>query len=368
MGKLGQYCQENGRRHGYCTDHNFHRNAILAFDRKSVFTLFHTILIDLLVFFLTLNLHELMITAKNVPVVASAMKKMKAMNSYFESSSQAMGELLDFQRTTEIEEYKEQGEPKKTIQDVCTRWWSTYRSMRRLRFLKKAIKSLIASELINCVDLTNDEWIVLHQVEITLETMADYQRMLEGECYVTGSMVVVAVCQIRKSYMDVIECEHTNDAVVRLTRILLKDFNNRYVPSEGGRVKYLRDDDIGRGNRYVGVHQYFFFASFFDPRVLPMLSDIITDDDFEMVKNDLIHLMVTKTKVKRNYKELCNEESCYNQASASPFVVETHTTQTISKQTRKLKHMFLGLKTNPQILKQSTMSVETDDKVLRDDC
>jgi hypothetical protein len=32
MGKLGQFC-ENGRRHGYCTDHNFHRNAILAFDR-----------------------------------------------------------------------------------------------------------------------------------------------------------------------------------------------------------------------------------------------------------------------------------------------------------------------------------------------
>jgi hypothetical protein len=32
MGKLGQYCHENGRRHGYCTDYNFHRNAILAFN------------------------------------------------------------------------------------------------------------------------------------------------------------------------------------------------------------------------------------------------------------------------------------------------------------------------------------------------
>jgi hypothetical protein len=32
MGKLGQYCRENGRRHGYCTDHNFHCNAILAFN------------------------------------------------------------------------------------------------------------------------------------------------------------------------------------------------------------------------------------------------------------------------------------------------------------------------------------------------
>jgi hypothetical protein len=32
MGKLGQYCRENGRRHGYCTNHNFHCNAILAFN------------------------------------------------------------------------------------------------------------------------------------------------------------------------------------------------------------------------------------------------------------------------------------------------------------------------------------------------
>jgi hypothetical protein len=32
MGKLGQYCRENGRRHRYCTDHNFHPNAILAFN------------------------------------------------------------------------------------------------------------------------------------------------------------------------------------------------------------------------------------------------------------------------------------------------------------------------------------------------
>jgi hypothetical protein len=92
--------------------------------------------------------------------------------------------------------------------------------------------------------------------------------MLEGECSVTGSMVVIAVFQIRKSYVDVINCEHTTDAVVNLFSILLKDFDNRYVPSEGGKVKYFREDEIGRGNRYVGVHQYFFFASFLDPRVL----------------------------------------------------------------------------------------------------
>jgi transcription initiation factor IIF auxiliary subunit len=37
---------------------------------------------------------------------------------------------------------------------------------------------------------------------ITLETISDYQRMLEGECYMTGSMIAVAVLQIRKCCVD----------------------------------------------------------------------------------------------------------------------------------------------------------------------
>ena len=31
MGTLGKYLREDGQEHGYCTDHNFYRNALLAF-------------------------------------------------------------------------------------------------------------------------------------------------------------------------------------------------------------------------------------------------------------------------------------------------------------------------------------------------
>ena len=37
MGKLGRYLCENGKEHGYCTDHNLHLVAKLAFDREIVF-------------------------------------------------------------------------------------------------------------------------------------------------------------------------------------------------------------------------------------------------------------------------------------------------------------------------------------------
>jgi hypothetical protein len=34
MGKLGKYLHDNGKEHGYCTDHNLHLVALLAFDRE----------------------------------------------------------------------------------------------------------------------------------------------------------------------------------------------------------------------------------------------------------------------------------------------------------------------------------------------
>jgi len=36
MGKLGKYLRDNGKEHGYYTDHNLHLVAKLVFDRKIV--------------------------------------------------------------------------------------------------------------------------------------------------------------------------------------------------------------------------------------------------------------------------------------------------------------------------------------------
>jgi hypothetical protein len=36
MGKLGRYLRDNGKEHGYCTDHNLHLIAKLAFEREIV--------------------------------------------------------------------------------------------------------------------------------------------------------------------------------------------------------------------------------------------------------------------------------------------------------------------------------------------
>ena len=296
--------------------------------------------------------------AKNVPEVKSAMKKIRAMNGYFESSTQAMKKLLDFQRDSNIKEYKDQVHAKKTLQDVITRWWSTYRSLRRTRWLKKAIKGLIASEQISVEDLTPDEWLVMHQIEIVLETMAYYQRILEGEKYVTGSLCVIAVYQIRKAYVDIIACEDTSESVIALTRILLKDFDERYHPSENGMVTYFREDELGKGNRYIGLHQYFFFAAFLDPRVLPILLDIITEEDAGQLEEDILDAMVARSKLMRSKKSNLSDQG-------TPPATQTPSKAMPTKKKSKSSQMFRGLNTKP---KASVNASDRDDESLRNDC
>ena len=87
MGKLGQYCRENGRRHGYWTDHNFHCNAILAFNGE----------IDAIVFVISAHVisyividMSIYLQAKHIPLAASAMSKMHSIIGYFDKSTQAL--------------------------------------------------------------------------------------------------------------------------------------------------------------------------------------------------------------------------------------------------------------------------------------
>jgi hypothetical protein len=67
-----------------------------------------------------------------------------------------MTKLLDFQHTSHLNIYKNK-RPKKPLQDVVTRWWSTYCSITHLRFLKKVITSLLVVGEIECENITKEE-------------------------------------------------------------------------------------------------------------------------------------------------------------------------------------------------------------------
>ena len=235
------------------------------------------------------------------------MKIARGVNAFFEYSTQAMKQLLDIQNDGGIALHAMQPFGVKTLQDVVTRWWSTYRSLKRLRWLKPAIKTLKAQDLITCDIPTNEQWIVLHQIEICLTTMALWQRALEGEYYVTSSLVVLAVHMIRRGYSTIMECVDTLAPVKHLCEVLLRDFNQRYEPGdEHGKVKYTSKPEVGYMKRHAGVHPYFFFAALLDPRTKCKLQGTkkkkaynMTKDDFEQLKSDVVNLMVDRVQLNR---------------------------------------------------------------------
>ena len=169
----------------------------------------------------------------DVPEVSTPMKKAREIVQYFNKSTQATKKLKDQQQESSLAKYS--GQPKNILQDVRTRWWSTYRMLKRLRYLREAISHYVVdnpqdSDLVN---LTPEEWRVCHQVEVTLQTMAFWQRILEGEKYVTGSLVPLAIFTIRQSFVQVIASAGSDQFVKKLTRILLDDFDRRYHPTTG---------------------------------------------------------------------------------------------------------------------------------------
>ena len=131
---------------------------------------------------------------------------------------------------------------------------------------------LYATDTINCDVPSEDQWRILHQIEIALTTVAKFQQILEAEDSVKGSLVILTIYHIRKAYVAVYQSDHTDIVVKDLTAILLADFDSRFHPAdEDGKVTYTGKADVRVRNRYMSVYPYMFIALFLDPRVKGLL-------------------------------------------------------------------------------------------------
>lgn len=223
------------------------------------------------------------------------MRKLRSVIGYFERSTQASTKLLNFQDDSGIEEYSN-SQPKKLIQDVVTRWWSTYSSIQRALYLDKAVMDLLATKQVECEALSPKQWNILEQIENVLQPLAFFQRLLEGDSYVTGSMVPSAVFHIRRLMNEKIDDKDTDPSVRDLAKALLTDFETRFVPNESdsSKLTFSWGACIGFRKRYTTVHHYFFVAAFLDPRVKQKLQTFMTEDDYTKLKKQILLLMIAE--------------------------------------------------------------------------
>lgn len=159
------------------------------------------------------------------------------------------------------------------MQEVETRWWSTWAMISRLLYLEKAIKMHETLDSVPVL-LSNEDWEVLRLLEPILEPFMKTQKALEGAKYVTASMTIPNIALLRNGIKDAIADLRNNsregltttrqkamESVLPDAEALLEDLTNRW--GDGTNVMEYKE---GRRRQPQGFKLVQVFATALDPR------------------------------------------------------------------------------------------------------
>ena len=120
--------------------------------------------------------------------------------------------------------------------------------------------------------ITDEQWKALEKLERLLRPFKRAQKVLEGQAYVTISLLPMIVATLREGLADFISRLNDEDDVKALAVRLLEDFNARWGKGENGTVWHEYDERAER-NRMKGIPRKALIASALDPRTkfLPLV-------------------------------------------------------------------------------------------------
>lgn len=194
---------------------------------------------------------------------ATSVQKARAVVTFFHKSTQATEKLKNKQKA--LDSFK--GVPKGVIDDVVTRWWSTYDMISRLIELKSAIDIMSTEGQLGTVDpLFIHDWAHLHDISLVLKPFKESQKLLEGDKYVTASLVAQALKFIKDKLKALSQGNQPENASKALADRLIGDFETRWP------VGFTPNVIRAAGNRQVGIHPYLLVATFLDPRTKSLMS------------------------------------------------------------------------------------------------
>jgi hypothetical protein len=148
-----------------------------------------------------------------------AMNKARELVGHFSSSSQAEEILLSKQIP---------GSAVKCIQDVTTHWWSTHSMCERLICLRLYFSLMEAEGLLD-KNLAEMQRQVVRDTTVILAPFMCAQRLLEGESYVSVSMIAFIIWKIMRGFLDAIESHQSSEHV----RELAVKINNKFEEEWG---------------------------------------------------------------------------------------------------------------------------------------
>ena len=278
MNSFGRMIETKNIPHIYCTDHTLQCTAKLAFDDSKYNTILDEIETD----------ND---TTENFKL----MRKCRSLVEVFTSSCQKEELLLKQQS---LMAHYINKKPVKAIQDVVTRWWSTYSMLSRLVYLKPAINSLKAdNQLKEEQCLKEDEWKIVELIIDILKPFKSAQKHLEGENYVTVSYIPLMIDAIEKKLKQYNEDNAINTNVRNLVSSMIDDFTSRWGHSSN--PKFNKVVQRGSKNRQVGIHPLILIATALDPR-LKNLTCCKDDRDKKEIWDDILEKMIPIMTEKAN--------------------------------------------------------------------
>lgn len=117
-------------------------------------------------------------SALDVPLNANIIRKIKAIVSHFNKSSQATEKLLKIQ----VQLSSNSKLPLRLLQDVATRWNSTFYMLERFVQFQEAVRSTVAIlNTSNLQMLSEEEWEIAEQLSVLLRPFEQATKEMSGE-------------------------------------------------------------------------------------------------------------------------------------------------------------------------------------------
>ena len=261
MNSLGREIEERWdtkyARHVYCTDHILQLTAVIAFSGDVAVENF----------------------AEDTSV--GCLKKARDLVSHTNSSTAANEKLWKAQRMI-----NPTGFVYKLLQDVVTRWGSTFKLVERVVKLEESIKEMFLQEfrnrtsvnqptLLEKYSLSDEDFDGLRNILHILKPLQSAQKALEGDKYVSISLVPYIIHQLRielEGCLGAANPDTQNDLISLLDK-MIDDFNSRW----GEESSYSHQTRRGDRNRQIGIHAYPYWAMALDPRTKKYLPKILTN-------------------------------------------------------------------------------------------
>ena len=203
------------------------------------------------------------------PSVHEVLKKARKIASHFHASTLENDKLKAQQRVFDPE-----CTVLKVIQDVETRWWSTYALLERLLQLRESIDVVLLNN--SSIRLTSEEWDICVALSIVLHPFMELQKLFEGDKYVTVSLVPLMVTLMRQwidrlidgemNWKHRVEDEGTKLRIEQMCVSMKEYFEKRWGRGADGTV-YKNVQERGERRIRVGIHRKALMAAALDPRL-----------------------------------------------------------------------------------------------------